>query len=282
MNLFLLQLYGELHKMFARKRTYIGFGAFLLLEILVLFFLQLPKVQRAFRHLIEDQSGYLFEDYFSGVTLAFIILSSSIFILGALYLALVAGDVVSKEVEDGTMRMILCRPVSRARVIAIKALSSAIYTFVLLIFIGVTALLTGAAYRGFGGLFVFVPEEGLVAFHQLAPGIARYLCALPLVALSLMSITALAFMFSCFNMKPAAATILTLSYFFLDWIFRHIPYFESIKFYFLTTHMSAWLRIFEAHIPWTRMIEDYAFLLAIDATFLIAGWFYFEQRDFKA
>ena len=35
----------------------------------------------------------------------------TVFLLGGLYLALVvAGDVMSKEVEDGTMRMILCRP----------------------------------------------------------------------------------------------------------------------------------------------------------------------------
>jgi ABC-2 type transport system permease protein len=113
MSLFMLQLRGELRKLFARKRTYIGFGAFLLIELLVLGLLQLPRVQGSFRKMIE-RAGYGFEDYFSGLTLAFLILTWTIFFLGALYLSLVAGDVVSKEVEDGTMRMILCRPVSRS------------------------------------------------------------------------------------------------------------------------------------------------------------------------
>ena len=38
------------------------------------------------------------------------------FLLGGLFLALVSGDVVSKEVEDGTMRMMLCLPASRWRI----------------------------------------------------------------------------------------------------------------------------------------------------------------------
>ena len=53
MTLFLRQLRGELWKLFARKRTYIGFGAFLALEILILLIFQLPKVQRSWRQIIE-------------------------------------------------------------------------------------------------------------------------------------------------------------------------------------------------------------------------------------
>ena len=83
-------------------------------------------------------------------------------------------------------------------------------------------------------------------------------------------------------MKPAAATIVTLSLFFLDTIFRGIPYFESLQPYFLTTHMSAWLHIFESYIPWEKMIEDYTYLLAVDATMLVLAAGAFQQRDFKA
>ena len=37
MNSFFIQTRGELFKLFARKRTYLGFGAFLVTEILLLF-----------------------------------------------------------------------------------------------------------------------------------------------------------------------------------------------------------------------------------------------------
>lgn len=281
MNLFLLQLSGELRKLFARKRTYIGFAAFFCMELLVLGLLQLPRVQGAFRRVIEG-SGYGFEEYFSGLTLAFQILSYTIFFLGALYLSLVAGDVVSKEVEDGTMRMILCRPVSRVRLLLVKYLACVIYTFALIAFIAITALVAGLLRQGIGGFFVFAPLEKLFALYSFGPGLVRYLCAIPLLSLSLLSVTSLAFLLSCCNMKPAAATIVTLSIFFVDMIFRAIPWFESIRHWFVTAHMSTWLNVFQPNLPVLQMVQDYAYLLALDATFVIAGLAIFHGRDFKS
>src|SRR5215210_110946 len=135
MSLFFVQLAGELRKLFARKRTYIGFGAFLLVEIAILFLQNLPKPKASFRRLIE-QNGYLFEQYFSGLTLAQLVLMWTTLLLGALFLALVGGDVVAKEVEEGTLRMMLCRPVSRLRIGLLKYSASLIYTFALIGFIG--------------------------------------------------------------------------------------------------------------------------------------------------
>lgn len=281
MKLFYFQLRNELLKLFARKRTYIGFGAFLLVEMVILFMLNLPKPKAAFRRMIEE-NGYAFGNYFSGLTLGMMMLMWTTFLLGALYLALVAGDVVAKEVEDGTMRMMLCRPIARSRLLLLKYLACLGYTFALVIFVGLSALGTGILYKGLGGLFVFAPMERVFALHEPGPGMVRYLAALPLLALCLLTVTSLAFLFSCFNMKPAAATILTLSIFFFDSIFRNIPYFESLQPYFLTTHMSAWLRVMEVHIPWRRLAEDYTYLLAVDVTFLIAALAVFERRDFKA
>lgn len=281
MSLFWLQLGGELRKLFARKRTYIGFGAFLAVEIAVLMLFQLPKVQGAWKRLIEN-AGYGFGEYFSGLTLAFLILTSTIFLLGSLYLALVAGDVVSKEVEEGTMRMMLCRPIARLRMLGVKYLACIIYTFVLIAFIGGTALIAGVAKQGWGGLFVYAPLEGVFALYDAQPGFLRYLGALPLLSLSLLSVTSLGFALSCFNMKPAAATIVTLSYITVDFIFKGIPYFESVKPWFVTTHMGTWVNIFREHIPWVQMTEDYAYLFAFNGTLLVIALVNFQQRDFKS
>jgi ABC-2 type transport system permease protein len=280
MSLFLFQLGNELKKLFARKRTYIGFGTFIAVEALILFWLHLPKPSAFFRRVIE-QNGYVFEQYFSGLTLGLLILIWTFF-LDALYLALVAGDVISKEVEDGTMRMMLCRPISRGRIVLLKYLACAIYTFVLIGFIGLSALLVGIVYKGYGNLLAFDPMQGLYALHEAGAGMKRYLGALLLLALCLMTITSMGFMFSCFNMKPATATIVTLSIFFFDWVFHNIPYFESLHAWFINTHMSTWLHVFEGYIPVWQIIEDYGYLVALDATFVILGLAVFHRRDFKS
>lgn len=281
MRLFFRQLRNELYKLFARKRTYLGFAAFVAVEVLLLFMLNLPKPKAGFRRLIE-QNGYGFDQYFSGATLGLLMLMWTTFLLGALYLALVAGDVVAKEVEDGTLRMILCRPISRVRLGLLKYTACVLYTFALTIFIGLTALVAGLLYCGWGGLLAIAPLEQLLALHEAWPGFWRYLGALPLLGYGLVSISSLGFLFSCCEMKPAAATILTLSIFFFDSIFRSIPYFESLRGWFMTTHMTLWLRVFEYRIPWWRMVEDVTWLGALNFTFALIGLAILQQRDFKA
>src|ERR1051325_3706138 len=266
-----LQLRHELLKLFARKRTYIGFGAFVFVQVTILALLQLPKAKRAFHELLTN-NGYLGGDYYSGLTLGLVIIVFTISLLGALYVALVGGDMVAKEVEDGTMRMILCRPISRLRLLTIKWAACSIYTFVLMLFLGTTSLLAASLYRrGLGHLFVFVPQEGLFAIYDTSEGFWRYVRSVVFLGLATQIITAAAFMFSCFNMKPAAATILTLSLMFADFVLRNIPYFHSFEKYFITYHTACWIRTYFDVVPWPGIVESVLYLAALSFTFWIIG-----------
>lgn len=281
MSLFLLQLRGEFTKLFARKRTYIGFGVFVAIELALIALLSMDSVQKSLQKVI-TRSGYAAEEYLSGLTLALLVLVWSVFLLASLYLALISGDLVAKEAEDGTLRMILCRPISRARLLLIKAIACMAYTVVLVVFIAGTALIAGLLYGGTGGLFVFVPTERLFALYDFSTGLTRYAWAVPCLALSLSTISSLGFFFSCMNVKPAAATILTLSVFLVDMILKNIPFFEDIRGWFLTSKMNAWLSVFEYHIPWESMIASYTWLMAVNASLLLLAWVIFERRDFKS
>lgn len=275
-------LRNELLKMFARKRTYIGFGAFVVVQCAILFLLQLPKAKRAFQQLLENNS-YVFEEYYSGLTLAVLIIMFTVAMLGVLYLALVGGDIVSKEVEDGTMRMIMSRPISRLRLLWVKWVACAIYTFVLILFIGMTSLLAGVIYRsGLGKLFVFAPLEQIFAVYGMREGLWRYGQAICFLGLSLQVVSGMAFMFSCFNMKPAAATIVTLSVMFLDFVLHNIPYFVSFKKWFISYHTACWLRTFQPDVMWWGITESLLYLAALTLSFWVIGAMYFCSRDFKA
>ena len=281
MRLFPLQLRGELWKLFARKRTHLGFAVFFTVEILILLLVHLPAGQRTMKKMIEGNGG-IFGDYFSGLTLAMIMVTMTVFFLGALFLGLIGGDLVAKEVEDGTMRMTLCRPASRLRVLGVKYAACVIYTFVLVFFIGGSALAAASLVRGAGGLFIWAPEEKLMVLYDFGPGLLRYCAALPCLALSLLTISTFSFQLSCWNMKPAAATIAAITLFFVDWILHFVPYFETYRPWMMTTHMSTWLNIFRDPVPWQRMVEDYSYLIGLDATFLVLGAVVFASRDFKS
>lgn len=281
MNTFFRQLLGELQKLIFRNRTYIGFGAFLGAEIIILALLRLPRVQRGFAKLLTG-AGYSPEEYLSGLTLGLTITLSTVLLLGALFLALVAGDVVSKEVEDGTLRMMLCRPVTRGRILVLKYVTCAIYTLALTFFIALTALATGYVYAGRGGLFLYAPLEEIFAVYAEGPGLVRYFLAIPFLSLSLLTISSIGFFFSCLRMKPAAATTVTLSILFVDMVLKNTPFFGAIREWFLTARMSTWVVAFEYRIPWEILLENYAWLIALDVTLFTLAWAVFSTRDFKA
>ena len=281
MNGFAIQLGGELRKMFARKRTYLGFGVFAALVFLMPLLFEMEGVKRLIVQLIEKR-GHSAGEYFSGLTLALLAMRTTMLLVGVLFVALVAGDVVSKEAEDGTLRMLLARPVSRSRILAVKFSATSLYTCVLTVFIGLAALASGLAHTGRGGMLAIGPQEKIVAFYPFHEGLLRYLTTLPLLALSLHCVAAAAFMFSCGKAKPVTAAVTALSIFYFDFAVRSIPFFDPFEPYLLTTRISAWMQVFQPAIPWARIVEDYALLLALDATMLIVGWLMFQERDLKA
>jgi ABC-2 type transport system permease protein len=276
------QLSGELFRMFARRRTHIGFFLFVLIEAVALYFFQKPGAQRFFDEML-SRNGYAFEYYFSALTLALILLLASVFVLGMLFFALVAGDIVAKESEDGTLRMVLSRPVTRLRLLHVKYVSCAIYTVVLIFFLGVTAVLMGMAERGWGGgFFAYIPEKGVFAVYDWWPGMGRYFLALGFLAVSMNTVTSLAFCLSCFRIKPAAATILTAAIFITDWVLALLPPLADYRDWFLTPKMDDWVYALSEVIPMWGMVKSYAIIVGIQVTCFVVGWLVFESRDLKS
>ncbi len=282
MSLFFQQWQGELLKLFARRRTYIGFAAFLALEIAILIIFRLKGVERVFERMIARQ-GMAFEQYYSALTLAFMILGISVVLLGAIYLALVAGDIVAKEGEDGHYRLLLVRPISRSRLLLIKYLTCMGYTFVLIQFITWSAFGLGLALKGWGGgFFVMAPEIGLLSFYDWDFGLQRFALASLFLSCSMMTISSIAFLFSCLPIKPAAATIGALSYFIIDRILKETGFMENYDHLLLTKHIVSWTRLLVEDIPWPIILRDYTALAAVCLTCLILGIAIFESRDLKS
>lgn len=282
MSLFLRQWRAEMWKLLARKRTYLGFGAFVLLEILIFVFYHLKGGDTWIRAMVQ-RNGEVFERYNSCLTLALIILIFAVILMGAIYLTLVAGDVVAKESEDGVMRLLLARPVSRLRLMTVKFASCIVYTFVLMQFITWTALVLGLILRGWGGgLFIIVPERGIVGFFDATEGLKRYALGTLMLSLSMMTTTSIAFFFSCWRIKPATATISAMSYLLIDLVLRESHFMDNYKSWLITHHMSAWTLIFVDEIPWAILIRDYTVLIGISLTLFVCGAIAFEIRDVKS
>jgi ABC-2 type transport system permease protein len=277
--MFAHHLRNELWKLFGKRRTYIGFGAFLLAQNLMLMVFRMTRWQRHMEQLLEG-NGYLAKEYLSTLTVAVIMLIPQVLLLMPLYAALVGGDLVAKEAEDGTLRMILCRPISRFRLLLAKWLAGVIFAAVLVLVLGGTAL--GFARLWFPWQSMFVFGRDLFNVLSASEGIKLYVCSHLLLATNASVIVSLAFMFSCFNMKPAAATILALSFLFVNMVMESIPFFEDYQEYLLTYHFQTWYYIYAHPIPWDRMESAVCVLLAFNLSTFLIGAAAFQVRDIKS
>ena len=278
--MFLLYLRNELWKLFGKKRTYIGFGAFLLAQNAMLLAFRFTRWQKEMSQLL-SVNGYFASEYVSALTVAVVMLIPQIILLMPLYAALVGGDMVAKEVEDGTLRMILSRPISRVRLLLAKWIAGILFSAALVIVLGATALFFARLWFPWGGLFVSWP--GMV-FNVLTAshGFKLFLVCHSFLALNASIILGLAFMFSCFNMKPAAATILALSFMFLNLVMESIPFFEQYHEWFLPYHFRIWLYVYAQPIPVERIVQSLFILLAFHVTTFVVGAAAFQVRDIKS
>jgi ABC-2 type transport system permease protein len=278
--MFYLQLRNELWKLFGKKRTYIGFGAFLVAQAVIVLVFRFSHASRDMTRQLEN-NGYAADQFISSLTIATVMLFPIAYVLLPLYTSLIGGDMVAKEAEDGTLRMILSRPISRVRLLLVKWVAGAIFSALLALALGVMGIIFASIFFKPGGLFVFVPGEvfGVFGWNE---GLERYAVAHLLLATKAVTVTGLAFMFSCFNVKPAAATILSLSFVFVSFVLMQIPFFRDLQPWFITYHLNIWQSAFMSPMPWWRLGESMSILLGFNLTFLVIGCTAFQVRDIKS
>ena len=170
----------------------------------------------------------------------------------------------------------------------LKWLAGVIFSIVLVLALAAGGLVfSGLTFPVTGALFIELPDDqnlgmtnlGVFAFRE---GLERFLFAHLMMTSKAVAIYSLAFMFSCFNMKPAAAAILALSVILIDRILMEIPYFHDLKEVFLGYHLNVWQTVFYENIWWWRVGESLSILTGLSLTFLIIGISVFQVRDIKS
>jgi ABC-2 type transport system permease protein len=275
MSLFLLQLHGELWKLFGKKRTYLGFSVLATVQLAIV--LKCYFDENAQRRILAVAG----QEMFTSLTCAAVIILPTAFILLPLYVALVGGDLVAKEAEEGTLRMVLSRPIPRVRLILLKWIAGVVFAATLVAALGGFALGFSSLCFPWGGMHVLVPGE-MFAMFDAAEGFHRYLGAHVLMAGKAATLLTLAFMFSCFNMRPAAATVLAISIVFGDRLLSELPQFAEVRHWFMATHLNTWRLYLQDPIPWWRIISSNCLLAAFNITFLAIGMVVFQVRDIKS
>lgn len=278
MRRFLLQLSWELRRLWARPRTYLGFGVTFCFELVLSLLWRLPSVRELMSREFWKMHVQL-EQGLSGLTTAVHMTSETMAMIAMLFFGLVASDIVAKEIEDGTLRMIFSRPVGRGSVFVQKLIACAVYSLALTVFVGATALALGMLFEGPGRLVVINFRENVVCALSFERGLTRYVLAIGMLAASFSTVTLLGFALSCQGLKPGAVIVVGGAILMADQLIRIQPGLAGISPYMLTTRLVSWRQVFNDTIPWLRLQRNYTQLLGLDLTLILLAWWAFRRRE---
>lgn len=276
---FLRQLRWELRKLWRRPRNYVGFGAALAFELAMLALLRLPAVREHFLQRVWKLQQHLgIREPFSALTNAVEVVGQTMLFVGAVAIAMVAAELVGREIEDGTLRMALARPVSRTSVFFQKLLASLSYVVGLTLFVGATVLVLAMLFEPIGQLVVVSAHDGVIGVHEPAGGFVRYAAAMALLAMSLCTPALLGLTLACFPVRATTAAMIAVMVLLGDWIVHTHPALALVSPYTLTTRIVSWRQVFNQSIPWGRLVRNYGDLAAIDAALVGIAWLAFRRR----
>jgi ABC-2 type transport system permease protein len=271
-------VYYELVKTFLKKRTYIGF---LVVLVVVPLFVVAMKIEGGrFLHMTTRslQQDFLFVgNLFNGWFVAFYMMNS-LWIHIPFLISFVAGDQLAGEATAGTYRLILIRPVSRARIFLSKYYTTTIYTVSFVGFLGILSVGLALLLLGHGDMIIL--SRGILILP--AEDVAwRFIVGYALAAWAMLTIASLAFLFSSFVENAIGPIIATIGVNVVFLMITVIPaeLFQTIRPYLYTTYMDIWQRVFDDPVPWGRVGTSAAILGGYSLGYALIAWLIFRRKD---
>lgn len=238
----------ELFKVFRKPRTFIAFGAITAIVGLIQmgFYVDGESYINFGMQALSD-SFEVDGKILNGYLLAYIILQT-LLVHVPLLIALVSGDMISGEANMGTLRLLITKPVSRARLISAKFLASAIYTMLLLLWMAVWALFVSMLVFGTDDMIIMKSE--VVTQVLASDTMWRYVAAFGFASLAMITVSSLAFFLSIFAENSIGPIIACMSIVIVFTILNtlDLPIFNLVKPYLFTSHMLGWKGFFDVKV----------------------------------
>jgi ABC-2 type transport system permease protein len=269
----------ELYKILTKPRSYIGFIAIasIVIIIQIAFFIDgqqyLDFVFQSFNSSFDINGKVL-----NGSLMTFIILQMLIVQL-PLLVALVTGDLISGEASAGTIRFLLTKPFSRSQILFAKLIAGLVYTFLLILLLGVLSLGLGYFLFGFGDLVVLKSEELVIL--QSSDLSWRFMAAFLVAFISLSLVSCFSLMLSCFTDNSITPIVASMSVIIIFTIIGtlELPVLDNAKPFLFTTHMIIWRNLFDNPIDMNQLLFSISILSLHIFLFTGISFYHFNKKD---
>ena len=261
---------SELRLVFGRRRNQVGVGVLFGLVVLVGIALKVSAV----RHPRSPAGDLMSAVAGNGIFLGFAGLSIEIALFLPLAIAVLAGDAIAGEANQGTLRYLLIAPVARARLLVVKAVSLAIGSLVGAAVVAVGGLITGAVLFGVGPLTTLSGTK-----LGVGDGMLRLLLAVVYLAAGLSALAMIGLFISTLTEQPIAATVVTAMASTLLWILDAVPQLDWLHPWLLVDRWMSFIDLLRDPVFTDRIVAGLWVDAAYAAVFLVLAWLRLRNKD---
>lgn len=260
---------NELATMFRRNRNLVLLGALALIPVALGVALKVTT-----RHHGQDAGGFLAQVSNNGLFLVFSALSLTLPIFLPMALGVVAGDSISGEAAQGTLRYLLVAPAGRVRLLAVKAVALVVFCLVSTVVVAGAALLAGFALFPIGPVTLLSGDT-----ITLGAALVKALWITLLVAASLLGLAALGLFVSTLTDTPIAAMAVATGVTILCGILQAIPQLSAIQPWLYTYQWSSYADLLRDPVYTANIEHNLLIQLGYVAVFGSAAWARLTTRD---
>lgn len=230
----------------------------------------------SFRYTFENRS------YFNGLTFSIYAFYFAFLLLLPIFVATEGGAQLAGDGADGTLRLYLTRPISRARLFVGKLAVAFAYSSALAGAFLVTTLLIGLVTVGWGDLDLYPGVLQMTDRHQhldQTDALVRFALAWPAASLALLVPLALSLWISAWSRSAVNAVGTSVALYLVLYVVAEIPFFADLRPWLFTSYLAYWRGLFREEIPWAELSTDALRLLGYASLFLALAFHRFRRRE---
>jgi ABC-2 type transport system permease protein len=274
----------EIYKTFSRWRTYISFGAIALLVFLIEGVIKLKSEEVLHRVTRSFQSDFLISGNILNGWFVTALIMNSLHVHIPFLITLVAGDMVSSEATSGTVRLLLIRPPSRARIIVAKYFTALFYSAAVVLFLGFVCTLLGLSLFGGGDLMTYQQGRFGIVIIPENEICGRMLLAFSAAVWSMTVVASLAFLFSTLAENSIGPIIGTMAIVVIFFVLGNFPFdfLQDLRPFLFTTYMNFWRRFLDDPISWQEVTRSAAILGLHNMGLFSIAFILYQRKDIKS
>lgn len=205
--------------------------------------------------------------------------ATALSVLVTVFSVIVAGDSLASEFSQGTIKLLLIRPVTRTRIYFGKWLTSVLFSWVLLVVLFLFSWLFGSILFGFGGVdqpYVYSNADGIHQITMIKSVLQSYLFSL----IDLTMIVTISFMISAVFRSSAMAIATSIVLLFTGNVIVQALHAYSWDKYILFANLDL-----SQYFTGSPLIESMTLgfsitvLVVYFVVFQLIGWLTFRTRD---